>query len=971
MGPELVASAAQNPLLVAWRQNARHLRQNNSSNSAEANALAWLKLAEQRLDIPLPNAEQPDGRPSFAELVQSLPAPAQWPAILKKARVDFQKESSQANASNWYFAARLQNDGEEQIEALRALHRILTPQFEATKKRYAAKPNLSAKARRNLPYEQINAVSQDFAPYNDFGALLRDSPQLSQQIEGFKWQVEASPFINGGPMVFAPDLVTQIGAKAAKPLVQKVLQSEANLAWYGADKTSELARKVWLSDPRLQTKPNWNLVTSAKDWKLALVMLDKVPTKGDGFEGWSSIYPRSYALAGLLESGRFKEASQKLAAWQKLNLDGLKIAFPYLDAEVSRPLQLQQLSWLESTLQRFPDLDWWEGYQTLALRLGQMPRALKLARSVVENNRFARLPAEQRRTHLVALSKAYLFSNQAQPGGDALVRALQNSAADKAINEGISDDLLALLRLTRVVPNQKWMQVAHKSALSLFAPRPSHGNDSRDAKLRMRIALLLAAQNQQVFAQSLLANALKPASGLQGGAISSEDTEVRRIYLYGLMVIYQRANQPTDMVYLMENARGWGEKELTPLLTFNGSDPWDNDSDNPDAKAMPRLGYLAAWALAKTNRKAEAQRIVKAFLERQGGDDRAYRLLCDLEGERARPFLQKLAAADRFEERPLIWQAYLSRQGKRWDEAENLARQAIAIDPSDGEQGPGDRLRAYAELGAALQGQGKTKEAQKMETAVGAIRLAEKADGFRLANLVPQAISLYEKSLGYFDNAYCVQSRLAVQLVGLGRFDEAGEHFRRAYELMPSSFGRLESHCFGCEGVFGGVQQNGIAREVFLQLEKASPHNPKVAYLAGYWRQYSGQDKDAIRYYEKAVRIDPDYLSAWKQITNFGQTLTPQQSDRATLRVIELDPRGTHDSYGGVNYNVKRDYRGLWSTTSKVIPRIAPQSKADFALMGSVNDENWNSYSTWELVKKPADAIAGQDFVRKVSVLTG
>ena len=56
-----------------------------------------------------------------------------------------------------------------------------------------------------------------------------------------------------------------------------------------------------------------------------------------------------------------------------------------------------------------------------------------------------------------------------------------------------------------------------------------------------------------------------------------------------------------------------------------------------------------------------------------------------------------------------------------------------------------------------------------------------------------------------------------------GTVAEALEHYRRAYELMPSSFGRVESHCFGCESVFQSAEAQSIAEQVFTDIIRKSP----------------------------------------------------------------------------------------------------------------------------------------------------
>jgi len=87
---------------------------------------------------------------------------------------------------------------------------------------------------------------------------------------------------------------------------------------------------------------------------------------------------------------------------------------------------------------------------------------------------------------------------------------------------------------------------------------------------------------------------------------------------------------------------------------------------------------------------------------------------------------------------------------------------------------------------------------------------------------------MYRQSLTHFADAYCIQSRLAIRLSQAGRLDEAAEHYQRAYELMPDSFGRIESHCFGCEGVFDGTEAQHMAEKVFNRLVIERPKMPHV-----------------------------------------------------------------------------------------------------------------------------------------------
>src|SRR5262249_33494037 len=218
------------------------------------------------------------------------------------------------------------------------------------------------------------------------------------------------------------------------------------------------------------------------------------------------------------------------------------------------------------------------------------------------------------------------------------------------------------------------------------------------------------------------------------------------------------------------------------------------------------------------------------------------------EGEEARPFLEQLAARDRFEERPLIWKAELLRRAGKLEEAEQAARAAIAIDPSDGEQRHGRRLRVYSILADIREARGDTAQAASYPEIVRSLRAAEEADRVveAGAGLIQRGVKQYEEALGHFADAYCIQSRLALRLAEEGRFQEAEAHFRRAYELMPESFGRMETHCFGCEGIFEGRRAQALAEEVFRGLLAKSPEKPQLHYLLGYLREQEERYAEAL-----------------------------------------------------------------------------------------------------------------------------
>jgi tetratricopeptide (TPR) repeat protein len=401
--------------------------------------------------------------------------------------------------------------------------------------------------------------------------------------------------------------------------------------------------------------------------------------------------------------------------------------------------------------------------------------------------------------------------------------------------------------------------------------------------------------------------------------------------------IYHRAGRHADVLALLETLPMWDASDLAEIYS------------DKDDRGTP-LGHMAAAALADAKKDEQALKIVNAVLDSNGGYDPADHLLLKLEGPRAMLRFDELFARDQFEERPLIWKAS-QLIGPRVDEAEKVARQAISIDPSDGEQGKGTRMRVYSVLADILEKKGDAEQAKVYRGAVQAIRIAEDADDWWEAGLLSRAIKQYEDALTHFQDAYCIQSRLALRMAELGLTEKAEAHYRKAYELMPDSFGRMVSHCFGCEGAFNGSSARKIAEQVFTRLLQKQPDKPQLHYLLGYLREQEWRFGDALSNMQQAVKLDPDYLNAWKHIRDLSQRiyLAPDVRDAAALNLMRLDPLGRHvsDDVGAV-----RDLKGLWAVAAKAVSMRTPPPKSLMPLPASAAEMRKNGALQ---VERPAD----------------
>ena len=538
-----------------------------------------------------------------------------------------------------------------------------------------------------------------------------------------------------------------------------------------------------------------------------------------------------------------------------------------------------------------------------------------------------------------------------------------------------------MAKIGRLVGNTNWIE----EGIRLTRAAGSKGGeptdyDSSSSSTVIDLAKFLTDLGRGPEAESLLSDALSK---------KNDQSSARRSYysrrsdseslLAALVSVYYRAGRYADVAVLLDQAPGWGMKDIAELHdTF-----LDNTHQHEDS-LEDSLRHDVAASLLELGRKEEAAKIANAILDENGGYDPAYEVLVKVGGANVTQRLDALFARDQFEERPLIWKAIVLQQNGKLEEAEAAARKAISIDPSDGEQGPGRRMRAYAVLSQIRKARGDEKEAELFQGAVDAIRLSENADRYYEAGLLTQAITMYEDSLLKFEGAYCIQSRLALRLSEAGKHEEAAEHYRRAYELMPNSFGRVESHCFGCEAAFKGQEAQSIADKVFTSLAKTDPSKPQVHYLLGYLREEQGNYPEALTHFRDAVKLDPDYLNAWKHIEIVGQEyyLSAADQDAIAFNGIRLDPLSRHGGWSG--YRKVTDLRRLWSAAEtadqfRPVPATTlyplAASKAALEKAAAENTAERADYETIsealsdERSHRPAQAITQNELISKAMQL--
>ncbi|MES2924295.1 MAG: tetratricopeptide repeat protein [Verrucomicrobiota bacterium] len=308
--------------------------------------------------------------------------------------------------------------------------------------------------------------------------------------------------------------------------------------------------------------------------------------------------------------------------------------------------------------------------------------------------------------------------------------------------------------------------------------------------------------------------------------------------------------------------------------------------------------------------KENARATLAYLLALDMGNDTLYRLAIEYFPEQAGAMFEALRPYNSYQERPLIWLAELALGRKDLVKAQELIDQAIALDPSDGDQGKFTRMQVYDVLSRILRAKGETEKADFFNEVMVSIRQGEEADDYLHAGLTQEAILSYQEALGHFQDAYCLQSRLAKTLLKAGKDEEAMKHFEKAFELMPVSFGPVESHCFGCEKIFEDPRVKEIAAKTFKRVIESTPENPRTFYLLGLVLEEMNLQDEAVAAMKKALELDPKYYNCANRLLTLLNR-DPATAKDAAIVQKQLAGMAPYEDLQQV-YQSRTDLRQLW-----------------------------------------------------------
>ncbi|MBX3742304.1 MAG: hypothetical protein KF712_15030 [Akkermansiaceae bacterium] len=845
----------------------------------EKAAAEWIQLLESYLTLPQQSRmalNSTFSRFSAETIIEALPPAQAWDALAAELQKRSAAGKSRTSALQGLLGAMLTADPAGRLPALARL-----------------KDNISADARlEDYQRRQIDGYLDNLETLLSppGGPAADPVTKLSKQLD----EQAAQRFSGYGTVI--PKLPE---TAAAREVLMRILKTDTVLRFEDEETKGffiRIAREQLESLP----EPPWNLIRSLGDAELFETAAKLRPEAAKAMAESDEVLPM--LLKHYLRQGREAEA---MAIIKNPKLSKRVSYHPYVrridgairssDSDENAERLLLKLE--IQALRDDPNLPYWQSVRSSAQKYGQSAAFQKSVEAALADPRLISPEARQdleniHLTHLLNDGKVdegvklleELLANAEKPAG---APAGQTSDGDQLTAPPDTSSrnaqlLTRAIRLGRLLDRPELLDRSLQ-AYSKLLPTLSHLPLVDDVIWTSYIERNLGASLEKGLSDHVVRLAASKDNGYGGRNFDSPLAQLARLY--------EKLGRHGDVIRLLDEAPFWSGPDLAELEIGSNE-----------------LMLAAAKSMNATGRGEKALAIIRHLIRSNPGHDEGYLLLSQLNPPDQMAFLEEIAAANRFEERPLIWQARLLLSQGKMDEAEATVKKAIAIDPSDGEQGKGDRMRAYEVLADILEKKGDAEQTKFFRNVVAAIRLSETADDWWAADMTQKAITIYEQSLRSFADAYCIQSRLALRYASEDNMEKATQHYQRAFELMPDSFGRIESHCFGCEGAFTGKVAQSIAEKVFTELAEKPDAKPQVFYLLGYLRESQDRTAEAKEFFQKAVKMDPDYVNAWSKLGELSDkvALSPAEKDEIAFNLFRLKSEPQNLASAG-------DLRRIWT----------------------------------------------------------
>ncbi|HTQ08995.1 MAG TPA: tetratricopeptide repeat protein, partial [Fimbriimonadaceae bacterium] len=649
----------------------------------------------------------------------------------------------------------------------------------------------------------------------------------------------------GGPSIQIPDLISLLGRERARKLLTHILlTAKLELAFdsfsrFGGDKSTEdLARNIAIENKEQLAYPQWTLAASpdAGDMfevfrrrfpKIQMGITWSNPPSGSTFDGAASNRFESLFLSGdMKRTERFAVSYSDYLGSSWGMIFGERSDFKAIEKAGKIPAFCDFIAKLAV---RYPGSRLVDTYLSIVdtyLPLARQEQIFKRYEAVKGLQDYARGNC---RSELV---NVYLKEGKLKEAAE-LMAAPQTSPQ---FGFGVDAQRLVLLGETLRRPDLV------KRGLDQMEQDIS----GSPWELGSRLGSLLEHGRGPEIEKQLIKQLVDSVRSRDASSPPAAQTAAA-----GLARFYDKIGRYADVVELLERFPKWD----VPDLSYFAGQGADSDS----------FLLMAARALAKVGRNADALRILRSDIQWNPSVDEEYAILLLCGGGDTETILNGLAREFPTDSRPLIWKAkLLLREGRR-SEAAAVARRAVTLDPDDleGWNCP-SRYLAYEVLAAA---NGRTPHRPSDYSQAAALEV--KAAQFDQANIYGSAIGLYRRALALVPEDFRARMQLGVDLERIQQKSEGDGQVSLACRYMPAKWGnanRFLLDIYSLEPIL-------IPAEKALRAEaKKGSQNAGVYAFLGEIGEHGGRSGEATALFRRAVQLDPDCLAAWSLL--FGQIST-------------------------------------------------------------------------------------------------
>lgn len=494
---------------------------------------------------------------------------------------------------------------------------------------------------------------------------------------------------------------------------------------------------------------------------------------------------------------------------------------------------------------RLPDRDFSDLYVSAAVASGHIPDAIKLLRG--------RLASDSVGKERKLQAYVQIFDLEARMGDlDALLKELQLSERSRDPKQ--YDPAYKFMEIALATGDVRLIDAAIAHSLTL--EEPQRGFESYAALCRRG----RYAEAEQIALQFVQSNPARPGyAGASPGALCE---------------VYYLANRPQDILRLFKEFPSWEVADVAELKAQNSS------------PASRPLGFFAAWALVKTGQIDLAKRALRNVLLESSQCFDAYRLFNQISDGSAVSVYDEFIRAQPYNAVPVLWKGDLLHRLGRPKEAEACVQEAHKLAPV----GPYDYRIKLNDLTRLLLTQaGDAKGASVYAQNVEALELARKGSELRNAGLLPQAQSTLKRASSLWPDDAALQGELASCLEQQCLHEEARQHFRMAFHLLPADLGQNRSYEDQFGGMLGVDDLTSLGLTELNALIAKNPEDVDARYARALFLVRQLRDsKQAAADLQFVVSKDPHLLGAWIALDWLAGAggLSPSEAENTQLQLI-------------------------------------------------------------------------------------